>query len=109
MIRSICAVALACALAACEDGPKQTFNPAPMNAGSQWNDGNPKPVTNPDVSQGFTGTVGGTNKQEICDGPTKMMKWAAAFAQPIIPPTHGGGLDMSGGTSWQAITLDQAE
>jgi hypothetical protein len=61
------------------------------------------------VTQGFDTTVTGTNKQEICDGPTKKARWEAAFAKPVVPPRQGAGIDLAGGDSWAGLTVEQAE
>src|SRR5258706_4481580 len=55
------------ALAACEDGPTQTFNPSPEGAGNRWNDGNNAGGADP-ATQGFNQDTTGTTKQEICNG-----------------------------------------
>ncbi len=96
------------ALTACEDGPTQTFNPAPGGADGRWNDGNNAGVADP-ATQGFNQDVGGNTKQEICTAPQKKAKWASAFASPIQPPRHGGGLDLAGSDKWEGLTVEQAE
>ena len=96
------------ALAACEDGPNQPFNPSPPNAGDNWNNGHTPPSVD-DAGQPYQNTVGGTNKQEICTGDKKAMVWANMVLQPIVPPTTAAGIDMTGGPTWKGITIEQAE
>lgn len=110
-------------LAGCEDGPTQTYKPAPDGAGNAWNDGNSSPSTDPS-QQGFTGTLGGTNAIELCDAPTKKKVWSKAFSSPITPPVGGGNLVLSGqagqldykgnmlpntADTWVGLTVEQAE
>ncbi len=92
----------------CDDGPNQTFSPAPDGAGQKWNDGKTPGGADP-ATGNFQPTGGGTNKQDICDAPTKKAAWAFAFNQPIIPPTTAGNINMAGGDSWAGITIEQAE
>ena len=96
MKKAIVAVGFVYLLSGCEDGPTQTFKPAPTGAASKWNDGQSAPITNANINQSFTGDVGGTNLQELCDAPTKKMRWEHAFTQPIMPPKIGGGINMAG-------------
>ena len=96
------------ALAACEDGPTQTFNPAADGAGGRWNDGRGAGSSDP-ATQGFNSDIGGGTKQEICPGPTKKAKWAAMLSAPIVPPRKGANIDMAGSDKWEGLTLDQAE
>jgi hypothetical protein len=120
----VAVVAGAFALAGCEDGPNQTFNPSPAGAGNIWNNGNT--VGNAGyASQGFTGGgATGTNRNEICDAQKKHGVWADMVKKPIHPPSVGGGLDIAGGPAgdgvpdpnndlskeaWTGLTLDQAE
>jgi hypothetical protein len=105
------AAASSLALAACEDGPAQTFNPAPPNAGGYWN-GQPDAaaVVDPAVKGFGDNTQGtGTNKQELCDAATKAKVWARMVQQPILPPSKAGGLDIAGGSTWAGLTIEQAE
>jgi hypothetical protein len=98
----------ALSLCGCEDGPTQTYSPAPGGAGSNWNGGSgPSWVDNgqKDYSQKQTGQ----NKQQLCTGAEKAKMWGWALTQDIVPPSGGGGLDLSGGASWQGLTVEQAE
>ena len=110
-------------LLGCEDGPTQTYKPSPEGAGDNWNDG--KTGGSSDMSkQGFTGVLGGTTAQELCDAPTKKAKWGLAFSKPISPPFGGAGIQMNGqngetdihnnpvpktADSWVGLTVEQAE
>jgi hypothetical protein len=99
---------LAClTLLGCEDGPTQPYNPSPDGAGDQWNDGQTPPVSDPG-KQGFGSQSGGGNKVELCPGDQKAKVWANLVKQPIVPPTLGAGLDISG-KNWQGLTIDEAE
>ena len=92
----------------CEDGPNQTFSPAPGGAGRHQNGG--ESVTSVDPShKDFNSGHGGTNKNELCDAPTKAKVWQRMLSQPIVPPLGGGGLDLSGGPSWQGLTVEASE
>ena len=98
------------ALAACEDGPKQTFTTAPSGAAKLWNDGLTPGVTDQGAKQGFQADFGGgTNKQNICTGEQRAAKWAWMVKQPIIPPTIAAGLNGVGGEEWKGLTIEQAE
>src|ERR1700722_10189526 len=109
-------------LAACEDGPYQPFTPAAANAGSIWNNGSQPPGATPPTDQGTQGynqtNVGGTNKVNLCTAPELHARLADVFNRNIIPPigipavygvSGSPGLDMSGGTSWKGLTIQQAE
>ncbi len=98
------------ALAGCEDGPTQSYNPAPAGAGDLLNNGNTPGVVDPTKgSYAAPDAAAGTNKQVLCDGPTTQKVWAAAFAQPILPPQSAGGLDIAGGDTWRGLTIEDAE
>ena len=97
-------------LLACEDGPAQTYSPAPAGAGDLLNNGNTPGSVDP-TQAGFNlpDASSGTNKQVLCDGPTTQKTWSNAFQQPIVPPRSAGGLDIAGGESWQGLTIEDAE
>ncbi len=98
------------AVTACEDGPYQTFKPAPSGAGQLWNDGNtPIPTDNSPTQSFQTDFAGGTNKQVICTGEERKARWAKMVTQPIIPPTQAAGIDGVGGPTWAGLTIEQAE
>jgi hypothetical protein len=97
------------ALAACEDGPTQTFVPSPAGAGSNWNDGKTPPAVG-DAGQGYSSTnAGGTNAVNLCTGDELQKRWSVMVREPVVPPQFGAGLDMAGGESWQGLTITQAE
>src|ERR1700722_19808915 len=106
----IFAVALSSAiLGACEDGPNQTFTPAPAGAATTWNNGRTPPVIG-NATQGFGSTnAGGTNAVNICTGDQLQKRWSKMVREPVVPPQFGAGLDMAGGETWQGLTIDQAE
>jgi hypothetical protein len=115
MRRALLAIGLLAtsALVACEDGPNdKPFTASPHSA--QWNNGRtagaPAPAGTADgATQGFVSQTGGTNRQDICTGDQKAVRWAALVKAPIIPPTSGAGIDLSGGPTWQGITVEQAD
>jgi hypothetical protein len=95
-------------LCACEDGPKQIYQPAPSGAGDVWNNGN-SPSSVGTSGAGFGTQGGGTNRQEICNGAQKAARWAAMVREPIVPPRKAAGLDMAGGDDWHGLTVEEAE
>jgi hypothetical protein len=113
----------ALALASCEDGPKQLYQPPPKGAGDAWNDGNNPGVTDSNPSQDFVSRIGGTNAQEICTGEERAKRWAKMVQQPMCAPTTVAGINAVGGpgtnpneacpdpklTTWSGITIEQAE
>ena len=110
MRRSITALALfsSLALVACEDGPAQTFQPQPP--GSQATGGAQGTAqVDPASKQGFNATVGGVSRTDICPADVKAARWKKMVKEPIMPPSIGGGLDISGGPTWSGMTIDQAE
>jgi hypothetical protein len=109
MRRSATALSIAIALtgAACEDGPSQTFSPAPPNAGELWNNGNTAAVVN-DAGASLTATFSGSSKTEICSGAELQAQWAKMVAQPIVPPYEIAGVNIAG-ISYQSLTVEQAE
>ncbi len=111
MRRSITALTLfsSLALVACEDGPSQTYSASPNGAGGAWNDGKTPASTDPNAKQGYLSAAGGTNLIELCDAPKKAARWKKMVNEPIIPPTTGGGLNISGGDDWHGMTIEEAE
>jgi hypothetical protein len=108
---SILPLALAAfGLTGCEDGPAQTYNPAPPGAGDLLNDGKTAGSVDPTKATfDLPDAASGTNKQILCDGPTTQKTWAAAFSKPVLPPQSAGGIDIAGGPSWQGLTIEDAE
>ncbi len=109
MHRSLKAILLLSGLVffACEDGPNQPYKPSPDGADQKWNDGKTPPAVDPG-KQGFDNQSGGANKSEICPGDVKAKVWADMVLKPILPPTKGAGLDISG-KDWNGLTIDDAE
>ena len=97
------------AVMACEDGPNQTYSPAAGGAGQHQNGTQNEGSTVDPASKDYSQKSSGTNKQELCDAPTKAKVWANMVKQPIKPPSIAGGIDLSGGPSWQGLTVEQAE
>ena len=93
------------ALAACEDGPDQTFQPA---TGTAWNNGD-TPATVSDAGDPLTTTFGGSNKTQICAGPELQQQWGAMIAQPIAPARYMAGLDLDNGPTFPLLTVEQTE
>src|SRR5262249_39996310 len=109
MRRPLVALVLSClGLAACEDGPAQTYSPAPPGAANKWNDGQ-TPGTVDNSQQNFGQQGGGTNQLEICNAPTKAATWKKLVQQPLKPPRYIGLIDMAGGDTWPGLTIEQAE
>jgi hypothetical protein len=97
------------AVTACEDGPNQTMNPAPANAGSIWNNSNADAAVS-GATQGYGGgSIGGNNAENICTGDQEAKRWATMVKEPVVPPRYGGGLDLAGGESWPGLTIAEAE
>jgi len=92
---------------ACEDGPNQTFSPAPPNAGSIWNNGDTPAAVDDGGGASFDATYGGSSKTEICSGSELQSQWARMVAQPIVPPYHMAGIDISG-IDYAVLTVEQA-
>src|SRR6185312_2636658 len=92
-------------LAACEDGPGQTYSPVAPGAG--FNGGNSS--THDGVTAPVNADFGGRSKNEICDGPTKAKRWAAMLEEQVIPPRHFAGLDMAKDDTWIGLTVEDAE
>jgi hypothetical protein len=122
----------------CEDGPNQTYSPAPAGAGGVWNG---PPATGgiqpdggafvPGATQDFDASVGGQNANELCTAAQEKDRWTNLFSMPILPPGLGGGLDLAGGVkgdgsagyqgtgstftydptkeTWTGTTVEQAE
>lgn len=99
----------------CEDGPNQTYSPAPSGASDTWNNSNGSQVSPNTKDFGYL--HGGTNANVLCDGPTLAKTWANMDQQPILPPVGAAGIDMAGPDcsatgstcSWSGLTIEQAE
>ncbi len=97
------------ALTACEDGPTQTFQPAPPGAGTTWNGAGDAASSTDPATQGYTQQQTGQNAQVLCTGMERENMWGWALKQPIVLPNAGGGLDLSGGPTWVGLTVNQAQ
>jgi hypothetical protein len=84
---SLATLALGAGLTACEDGPNQTFSPAPPSAGNFWNNGD----VDGSAGTGTTPLDGspGTNitPLNLCSADLQRAKWAEMLKQPILPGT----------------------
>lgn len=104
------AVAAASAFTAgCEDGPNQTFSPAPPGAANLWNNGGTDASYNDPATQDFDAGGGGTNAVNICTAAQQSAAWSTAFLAPIVPPFSAGGMDLSTGGTFSAFTIEMAE
>ena len=92
-------------LAGCEDGPNQTYSP--VAPGAAFNSGTGS--THDPVTATTNATFGGRSRNEICDGPAKVKRWAAMLAEPVTPPRKFAGLDMAKDDSWIGLTVEDAE
>jgi hypothetical protein len=106
--RTALAAGVALAGLGCEDGPAQTFAPAPSGAGDNWNNGNPPPAA-ADAGQGFNAGYPSTSKTLLCSTDLKRQRWAWMLTQPVQPPRFYAGLDMAGDDLWNGLTIDAAE
>lgn len=127
------------AVGSCEDGPNQTYSPAPPNAGTIWNGSNGAGgladggAFVPSATQGYDASVGGTNANDLCTPAQEKAIWTQLFTEPVQPPGLAGGLDMAGGPNgdgrsgytgvnqnppfvynpaketWTGVTVEQAE
>jgi hypothetical protein len=81
-------------VAACEDGPKDNFAPAPKGAG--WNDPHTRGVAST-AMQPYMVSNGGTNANDICTPDQVKAARSKYFSAPILPPGLAAGLDIAGG------------
>jgi hypothetical protein len=100
---------MAMCMVGCEDGPNQTYNPAPGGAGGLWNNAGPDASTNDPGSQQFDAGGGGTNAVNICTAAQQQAAWSKAFTSPIIPPFSAGGIDLSANNTFQTVTIEDIE
>src|SRR5947209_2007323 len=98
--------AVAAAATGCEDGPNQTFTPAPGNPG--WNNGSGDAAVGPG-SQGFDAGYPTSNATSICSTDFKRQRWAWMLAQPVVPPRFYAGLDMAKNDKWEGLKIEDAE
>jgi hypothetical protein len=92
----------------CEDGPNQTYNPAPANAGSVWNTGTADAAVNPTAQQ-FDAAYPTSSATSICSTDFKRERWAWMLTQPVQPPRFYAGLDMAKDDLWSGLRIEDAE
>ncbi len=88
----------------CEDGPAQTYSPAPNGAATVWNgppqsggiQGDGGIYVNPGTDD-FDASFGGQTVNDTCTGPQKKALWHNLFQEPIQIPGLAGGIDIAGG------------
>jgi hypothetical protein len=56
-------------LAGCEDGPNQTYSPAPAGAAGNWNNAGPRRLLQRSRQQNYDAGGGGTNSVNVCTAP----------------------------------------
>jgi hypothetical protein len=93
------------AVAACEDGPNQTFQPA---AGTLFNNGNTPAAVN-DAGDPLSSTFGGSTKTQICSGDELQKQWGAMDSQAIAPVRYIAGIDLDDGPTFPLLTVEKAE
>ncbi len=103
------AAPLALLAAGCEDGPTQTYSPAPPGAAENWNNAGADASTSDPGSQGFDAGGGGTNKVNICTAAQQQAAWSKAFTSPLAPPFTAAGIDLSAGGTFNPVTIEDVE
>jgi hypothetical protein len=93
-------------LAGCEDGPNQTFSPAPAGAASSWNSAGPDASYSDPGTQTYEAGGGGTNAVNVCNAAEQNVQWSKAFTAPIVPPFGVGGIDLSAGGTFGPVTIE---
>jgi hypothetical protein len=106
ILTSLGTLALGAGLTACEDGPNQTFSPAPPNAGNFWNNGNPDAAVGSGTQEYDAAPSTNITPLNLCSPDLQRQKWAEMLTQPIFPgvPFQQGPADALGfptyGTTW---------
>ena len=90
----------------CEDGPNQTYSPAPGGAAGSWNNGGPDASYNDPGTQGYDSGGGGTNAVNVCTAAQQNTAWSKAFQAPIQPPFGVAGIDLSAGGTFNPVTIE---
>jgi hypothetical protein len=90
----------------CEDGPNQTYSPAPSTAAGSWNNGGADASTSDPGTQGFGAGGGGTNAVNVCTASQQQTAWSKAFTSPLVPPFQAAGIDLSAGGTFQTVTIE---
>ncbi|HEY2510418.1 MAG TPA: hypothetical protein VGI39_06170, partial [Polyangiaceae bacterium] len=104
LLTSLPLLPLCLQLAACEDGPQQTFTPA---SGTLFNDPN-TPYAVGDAGQSLLTPTGGGNNVALCAGDEIQRQWSAMVSAPIAPVRYLGGLDLSDGDSFPLLKVEKA-
>src|SRR5271163_1865172 len=99
------AVILSAFLAGCEDGPNQSYSPAPAGAAGNWNNGGPDASYADPGTQAYDAGGGGTNSVNVCTAPQQNAAWSKAFQAPILPPFGVAGIDLSAGGTFAPVTI----
>jgi hypothetical protein len=90
----------------CEDGPNQSYSPAPGGAAGNWNNGGPDASYNDPGTQAFDAGGGGTNSVNVCTAPQQNAAWTTAFQLPILPPFQVAGIDLSAKGTFAPVTIE---
>jgi hypothetical protein len=106
---TLIAIASAAIAIGCEDGPDQTFQPAPAAAAGNWNNGNVDAAVVTGVSTSFDSGYPTVNAVTLCSTDFKRARWAWMLTQPIEPPRKYAGIDLAKDDLWDGLTIDEAE
>ncbi len=106
---TLIAIASAAIAIGCEDGPDQTFQPAPSGAAGNWNNGNVDAAVLTGVTASFDAGFPTQNAVTLCSTDLKRQRWAWMLAQPIQPPRKYAGIDLAKDNLWDGLTIDEAE
>jgi hypothetical protein len=111
---SLTLLSLGGALAACEDGPNQTYSPAAPGSGNYWNNGNPDGSVGNATGQ-YDAGFGQLTPLQLCTADQQRVAWAKMLTEPMIPGDpndglrpHFAGLNLAQ-PDWGGITYEQAE
>ena len=96
------------ALVGCEDGPNDTYQPAPEGASGVWNGQNPDAAVTPG-SQGYDAGYPTSNAASLCSTDFKRERWSWMLEQPIKPPRMYAGIDLAKNDQWDGLTIEEAE
>jgi hypothetical protein len=105
------AVTAAAAATACEDGPSQSYRPAPPGAEDRVNDGKNPGVVDSNAKNPLDQNFGGQTALDTCVGDKKRQVLTAAFTAPIIPPNFMAGVDLrgkGGEEDYSGLSIDDA-
>jgi hypothetical protein len=93
----------------CEDGPNQTYSPAPGNAGNVWNGSTGVGIPEGgaftgSATEGYDASFGGTNANITCTADEATKRWQNLFQEPIEIPGLAAGLDIAGGPNGDGLS-----